>query len=145
VKVRAPAIPDIAAHYQRLTPDDLRTRFGRVTDRGQLMQHAEDVATHGAALGILAEGRLAALMESFLIPGTGWAEVAFSVEQQLQGQYVGWRLLAEAMHEASRASLQGLTFQFAASNAAMMGLARHAGAMLHSHGSEIVGELRVGP
>ncbi|MFO1032606.1 MAG: hypothetical protein U1E15_00360 [Hyphomicrobiales bacterium] len=143
--VKAPPVEAIVAHYQRLTPDDRRLRFGGTLSEEQLSRMARDAVHRGVeTLGLMTGDHLAALAETFEIPGTGFAEAAFSVEHDLQGHYTGWHLLNEVLREAARKPLRGIIFQCAATNAAMLGLARHAGAVLQYQGSEITYRLHLG-
>ena len=143
-KIRDPKVEDIIAHYRRLTHEDCRRRFGGTVSDDQLANIAQAASTPShSAFGFLANGRLAALAETFEIPCLRMAEAAFSVETELQGHHLGWRLMLEVLRDASRRSLHGIMFQFVASNSAMLGLARHAGAILENHGDEIVGHVRL--
>lgn len=134
------SLPEILAHYRRLSPIDRRMRFlGTLSDEG-LGRYVAGMWDRGSLVlaardGPLWSGPARALAEVAL--GRGEAELAISVEDGLRCRGVGTYLLKTAGRLAMRRGISRLHAYTLADNASFLALARNVGGIIEAKGGEV--------
>lgn len=135
-------IDQVVAHFRRLDADDCRNRFGGTVKPGEFA-FLTACSAQQSAFGFFSGDHLAALAQIYVVPQKSFAEAAFSVEAEFRRQHLASELMQKVLAEAWKQSLDGIFFQFMRSNAAMLGLARNAGATLQFSGEDVTGHVRL--
>jgi Acetyltransferases, including N-acetylases of ribosomal proteins len=144
----------ILAHLQRLDERDRYLRFGYIAADEQLQRYVESLDfTRDEVFGIF-NRRLQLIALAHLAYGPRsaavdakppMAEFGVSVLESARGRGFGARLFEHAMLHARNRGIDTLFIHALSENAAMLGLARKAGAELHRDGSEAQAVLRLPP
>ncbi|WP_134726280.1 GNAT family N-acetyltransferase [Paracoccus luteus] len=135
-----------AAHLRTLTPQGRRWRFCGLLSDDALDDHAARALDTGHVEGCFLDGRLIGAFELFVDPHPpGHAQVALSVEPAHTGQGLGTEMIERARRRASLLGVPDIALMMQGDNAAMIAVARHAGASLVRAGPELGATLAVPP
>jgi GNAT superfamily N-acetyltransferase len=144
----------IVAHLQQLDERDRYLRFGYVAADEQLQRYVESLDfTRDEVFGIFNRRlQLIALAHLAYEPRStagdakpAMAEFGVSVLERARGRGFGARLFEHAVLHARNRGIDTLFIHALSENAAMLNLARKAGAELHRDGSEAQAVLRLPP
>ncbi|HJW15143.1 MAG TPA: GNAT family N-acetyltransferase, partial [Thermoanaerobaculia bacterium] len=142
--VRPEDAPELLAFYKRLSPDSLYFRFFSIPKLDIKKAASVCDVDYVNTFGLVGEtgGRIVAIAHFFRKPGhPERAEAAFTVEDALQGQGIGTRLL-ERLAEIGRArGIQTFEADVLSQNRRMIGVFRGAGFQLSQHFEGGVGKL----
>lgn len=126
-----------AAHLKALTFEGRRARFFGLADDNALEAHAARAIENGHVEGCFLDGRVIGAFELFFSPGNrAPAQLALSVDPAHEGCGLGAELMARARSRASVVGARRIELQTQADNAAMLSLARRAGASFSRTGTE---------
>lgn len=132
------------AHLKALTPQGRRWRFCGMVGDDVLEAHAARAIGSGHVEGCFLDGRLIGACELFVDPHPPrHAQVALSVDPAHQRSGLGSELIARARSQASLMGASRIDLQMQGDNAAMIALARRAGAPLHRQGTDLGAALAV--
>lgn len=133
-----------AAHLRALTPQGHRWRFCGMMGDDLLDAHAARAIETGHVEGCFLDGQLIGAFELFGDPITpGLAQVALSVDPAHAGSGLGTELMVRARSRASLRGAREIELQMQGDNAAMVALARRAGASISRNGTELAAALTV--
>jgi RimJ/RimL family protein N-acetyltransferase len=144
----------ILAHLQQLDERDRYLRFGYIASNEQLQHYVESLdfdrdevfGIFDRRLRLIALAHLAYEPRSPAADGKAPpAEFGVSVLASARGRGFGTRLFEHAMLHARNRGIDTLFIHALSENAAMLGLARKAGAQLHRDGSESQAVLKLPP
>jgi len=142
--VRPEDAPELLAFYKRLSPDSLYFRFFSIPKLDIKKAASVCDVDYVNTFGLVGEtgGRIVAIAHFFRKTGhPERAEAAFTVEDALQGQGIGTRLL-ERLAEIGRArGIQTFEADVLSQNRRMIGVFRGAGFQLSQHFEGGVGKL----
>ena len=132
-----------AAHLKALSPDGRRRRFCGMVNDDVLDAHAVRAIETGHVEGCFLDGGLIGAFELFVDPQCGHAQVALSVDPEHDGDGLGTELMVRARSRASLLGATGIELQIQGDNAAMIAVARGAGAPMCRNGTELEATLTV--
>jgi len=137
-------LPELVAHWKRLSAESLRRRFLRPMRDADLEAHARKaLGDEAEVIGWYHDGVLRGVSDIYL--DRRGAEAAFSVESGFRGRGIGKRLLAHALRRARNRGCQTLMIMTTRENTPMIRIARHHGARLEFEGSEVIGYFDLKP
>lgn len=126
-----------AAHLKALTPEGRRARFFGVVDDDALEAHAARATATGHVEACFLDGRIIGAYELFVAPDpTAPAQLALSVDPAHEGSGLGAELVARARARSALLGAPAIEVQTQAENAAVLKLARRAGASITRNGAE---------
>lgn len=126
-----------AAHLKALTPEGRRARFFGNVDDDALDAHATRATATGHVEGCFLDGRIIGAFELFVSPGsTEPAQLALSVDPAHEGSGLGAELVARARARSALLGATSIEVETQAENAAVLRLARRAGARITHDGAE---------
>lgn len=133
--------PKILAHLLDLGPEDRHLRFGHPATDAQIARYVDGLdferdevfGIFNRRLELLAMAHLASLGEA-----TAAAEFGVSVASRCRGRGWGARLFERAMLHARNAGVRTLHVHALAQNAAMLHIARAAGARVSHEGPDVI-------
>ena len=133
----------VLQHLLALSARDRTLRFSHAASDEQLARYAEQIDfVHDEVFGIFDRRlRLVALAHLAFAPGGLTAEFGVSVLARVRGRGFGRRLFDHAITHARNRGVSTIELYVARDNAAMLAIARDAGAQIHVEGSEAVARL----
>jgi RimJ/RimL family protein N-acetyltransferase len=142
--------PDILRHLLALEPQDRYLRFGYLATDEQLSRYVEALDFERDEVFGIYNRRLELIAVAHLAFAHGprsadCAEFGVSVLHKARGRGYGKRLFDRAVVNARNEGVDLLFIQALSENAAMLAIARKAGATLEREGSETEGRLRLPP
>lgn len=137
----------ILAHLQRLNEHDRYLRFGYVASDEQLARYVASLDFSRDEVCGIFNRRLELIAVAHLAydEGSGTAEFGVSVSGNARGRGFGSHLFDWAVLHARNGGIETLTIHALSENAAMLHLARKAGATVEREGSEAHARLRLPP
>jgi GNAT superfamily N-acetyltransferase len=133
-------------HLLRLADASRRSRFGCPTSDAFLRAYGERVdGANAVVLGCFVDGHMRGAVELRSLDDE-WcaeAEIAFSVEEQWQGQGIGKALMAAIMEAARARNVTRLHLSCHALNRRMQAIAEGAGAKMGFESCECLAEIEV--
>lgn len=132
LRLRAPARGDagaLLAFFRGLSQRSLYLRFHGLphVDRALVEPYLDsDWAERGALIGTI-DDRVVALANYVRLPGSSEAEVAFVVEDELQGHGIGTQLLEQLADRAARHGIDRFVAEVMADNVQMLSVFTGAG------------------
>jgi acetyl coenzyme A synthetase (ADP forming)-like protein len=134
LRLRPPRAADTDAllrFFERLSPQSTYLRFHGIRHISPKLFEGDldpDWAERGALVGMLGEnGRIVAIATYVRLRDPCTAEVAFAVEDELQGRGVGTRLLEQLAAEAATHGIESFVAEVLPGNRAMLQVFRDAG------------------
>ena len=145
--------PRILEHLLALSERDRYLRFGCTASDGHLERYVagldfdrdEIFGVFNRRLRLVALAHLAHPPEDLVDPAARTAEFGGSVLPHLRGRGLGTRLFEHAMLHARNRGIGQFYIHALSENAAMLNIARHAGATVHRDGPESQATLRLPP
>lgn len=142
--------PRIAAHLLALEPDDRYLRFGYAASDDHIRRYVEELdfdmddifGIYNRRLELIAMAHLAYSRDP---QASRCAEFGVSVSAKARGRGYGSRLFERAVIHARNEGVDLLFIHALSENAAMLSIARKAGATLERFGSETEAHLRLPP
>jgi len=139
--------PEILAHLLALADADRFLRFGHLASDAQIARYADHIDfEHDEVFGIfnrrlemIAMAHLASLSKTSDAPAS--AEFGVSVSAAARGRGMGSRLFAHAVLRARNRQIDTLVIHALSENAAMLHIARAAGATIVRDGSDATAKL----
>lgn len=145
-QLRPSDLPRFAEHLLRLDEQSRRDRFNGLTDDGFLTTYAERCFREGVTVVGYVEGDTvlaAAELHERAEESEPTAEIAFSVERQLQNRGIGGRLFQRLVAQARGLAYSRLKVTTHANNSAMKALARRFKAKLSFEHGETNGVIEL--
>jgi GNAT superfamily N-acetyltransferase len=147
-QLRPSDLPNFRDHLLRLDPESRRDRFNGITDDAYLVRYAARCFASGTTVvGYVEGGDVHGAAELHERPDLGepTGEIAFSVEQHLQGYGLGSRLFERLLAHARALGYTRLLVTTHPNNVAMKALARKFRASLHFETGEAAGVIGLPP
>lgn len=136
--------PMLAAHLLRLPPEDRHSRFNAATKDEAIAAYVGQLDWRRAfVFGAVIDGELRAVVELVPLAGGTDAEVALSVEPQMQHRGLGRVLLLTAMIAARHLGLQTIHLIYQPGNPGMRALAQELGATANREGAHVDAVIRI--
>ncbi len=137
----------ILAHLLALSPADRYLRFGYAATDEQIARYTEALDFDRDEIFGIYNRKLELIAVAHLAygPGKGSAEFGVSVAPRARGRGYGARLFRRAVMHARNAGVGQLVVHALSENAAMLKIARRAGAEVHRAGSEAEAYLTLPP
>lgn len=140
----------IIAHLLQLDERDRYLRFGFITSDEQVVRYAEGLDFERDEIFGITNRKLCLIAMAHLAYGpserrTACAEFGVSVAKSVRGRGYGAHLFERAAMDARNNGVSLMFIHALSENAAMLAIARKAGAILERHGSETEAYLRLPP
>lgn len=145
--------PRIVAHLLDLSPRDRYLRFGQAISDAQIERYVDHIdfdrdevfGVFNRRLELVAVAHLAYEPRDPMASQAGMAEFGVSVLDRARGRGYGARLFEHAMMHARNRGIESLLIHALSENAAMLKIARRAGATVQRDGSESQAWLKLPP
>lgn len=143
-RLRAGDLPALTHHLLTLAPEDRRLRFCGIVSDELIRRHCDNIDWQRKILiGCFVDGRLCGVAElAPLADAPGTAEVALTVDHDLQGQGIGSELLRRVIVLARNRFMHTLHMVCLPENMKMRRVAQKNGAKLSIHGTEAAGRIK---